>query len=64
VTDGEEVDTTNYQLVGSKGGRVVVARPLIEMNREQAVLHAAGLVAVSGSEPEEFLRVLEAVQNT
>ena len=59
------VDTTNRQLVGVRAGRISVQAPASTMTADQALVHAAWLVALA--EPvasEKFVEVLRAVKNT
>jgi hypothetical protein len=65
MSDTTEIDTTNYQLVSVNGaGTVVVLAPQRTMTREQALLHAAWLVAICAPDHNEFERVYAAVLNT
>ena len=63
-TTDHEIDTGNYQMVSINGDDVVVLFPKNRMTREQALLHAAWLVASANQAPGEFERILAAVQNT
>ena len=62
--NGVEVDTTNSQFVGRQGDRVAVLFPKALMAREEALRHAAWLVALAEEKDGEFAEVLEAVRNT
>jgi hypothetical protein len=66
VADGDQIDTSNNQLVGMQGKTVIVAFPTAVMSPENALRHAAWLVAVAEAvAPElDFAAVLEAVRNT
>ncbi len=66
MSDQQEViDTGNYQMVAQQGdGRVVVLLPKQQMTRDEALLHAAWIVAICAPEHNEFERVLTAVMNT
>lgn len=60
----EEIDVTNSQLVGGNGaGEIVVAMPRARMTRDEALRHAAWLVAVADVD-DEFPAVLAAVRST
>lgn len=62
-----EVDLMNAQMVGARSGLVTVAFPAPVMEPEQALVHAAWLVAVASNlDPTlpPFGEVLTAVQNT
>lgn len=59
------IDMTNRQMVGLQGdGSVAVLLPKQRMTREEALLHAAWIVAICAPEHNEFERVLTAVMNT
>jgi hypothetical protein len=66
VAGETEIDTTNRNLVGWQGTRsVVVLQPRVQMTPDEALVHAAWLVAIA--EPNashSFADVLEAVRNT
>lgn len=63
-TPDDEIDTTNYQYVSLIANDIVVLFPKTRMTRDQALLHAAWLVASANPAPGEFERVLAAVQST
>lgn len=63
------METTNVQGVGLRGEGVVILMPRAVMTRQEALTHAAWLVAcATGIQPSEgdksFEEILEAVQNT
>lgn len=65
----EPIDTSNWQMVGTSltntSGSVSVMMPKPMMTADEALLHAAWLVALA--EPfagHDFVDVLEAVRNT
>lgn len=62
------VDTKNSQFVGLQGENITVLRPLQIMTPEEALVHAAWLVAIAGPQTEKgldgFKEILEAVSNT
>jgi hypothetical protein len=61
----EEIDVTNSQFVGVTGrGEVTVAFPKAGMTREEALRHAAWLVAVAEENDGDFERVLKAVRSS
>lgn len=65
----DDIDVGNYQAVAVAGGqkqRIVVMAPWVRMTNEQALVHAAWLVALADESDDnaEFKRVLAAVQNT
>lgn len=57
------MDTENTQMVAKQGDRVIVMLPRRTMSTEEALRHAAWLVAITG-QTEHFQKVLEAVLNT
>lgn len=57
-------NVVNDQVVGVQGDNVVVLCPKVIMTQEQAMVHAAWLLALSMRSKEEFLRVYEEVCNT
>lgn len=61
----EEIDTGNNQFVGAQNGGVCVLAPSKWMTRDEAIVHAAWLVALSGPDGEErFRAIYEQVCNT
>ena len=62
----QEIDTGNHQLVSLRGSSIVILAPKREMTPDEAVLHAAWLIAMA--EPfvkqDKFSAILHAVQNT
>jgi hypothetical protein len=59
-----EIDTFNRQAVGRAGPNVVVLVPRAVMTREEALVHAAHIVAIAEETEGQFARILEAVQGT
>lgn len=62
-----ELDLMNAQMVGARAGMVIVGFPVTAMRPEDALVHAAWLVAVASNlDPTlpPFGEVLTAVQNT
>lgn len=59
----EEIDTANDQLVAVKDEQIVVMAPKRIMTKDEALRHAAWLIACSGDE-ERFKQILQAVRNT
>jgi len=59
-----EIGIANEQLVGAQGDQIVVAMPKQRMTRDQALLHAAWLVALADDEPPRFPAILDAVNQT
>lgn len=58
------IDTTNKHLVGVLGDKVIVMKPPTQpLAREDAMLLAAWLVALSDHD-NEFQKYLDAVRNT
>jgi hypothetical protein len=57
------IETTNDQLVALHGDKIIVMRPKFEMSPDEALRHAAWLIAVVGDE-ERFKEILQAVFNT
>ena len=67
MSDAAEVETFNDQMVGINGGMVIVLMPKARMTPEEAMRHAAWLVAnaeVLGAPEGRFERIREAVNNT
>lgn len=61
---GAEIDTGNDQLVGRSGdGTVSILLPLRRMTRQQALRHAAWLVAIA-DDNDEFPAILSVVRST
>lgn len=59
-----EFDTANKHLVGLKGDQVVVmVPPRAPLSREEAMMLAVWLVAISGVDLETFRQAYEAVAN-
>lgn len=60
-----DIDTSNYQLVGVRGGNIVVMAPRSEMSKAEALLHAAWLVALADDSDDGsgFRAILEAIQS-
>jgi hypothetical protein len=62
-----ELDVVNVQMVGALRGQVVVHFPVTSMTPEEAIVHAAWLVAVASvidCTVPPFGDVLTAVRNT
>jgi hypothetical protein len=59
----EPIETLNNQMVAMQGDMVVVLVPRVRMTVEEALRHAAWLVAITG-ETERFQEILQAVCNT
>jgi hypothetical protein len=57
------IETMNDQMVAMRGGKIIVMRPKLEMSPDEALRHAAWLIAVVGDE-ERFKEILQAVFNT
>jgi len=58
------IDAANLQYVGRNGrGEISVAMPRARMTRQQALAHAAWLVAVADDD-DEFAAYLAAVRST
>ena len=57
------IDPANIQFVGWQGGEIVVMMPRARMTRQQALAHAAWLVALADDD-DEFAEYLEAVRST
>lgn len=56
--------TTNVQMVALLEGDIVIMAPKSRMNKAEAILHAAWIVALADPDEEEFEPVLSAVINT
>lgn len=60
----DEIDVSNTQFVSVRGGEtILILAPKNEMTREEALRHAAYLVALAEREEGEFAKILGAVQN-
>lgn len=57
-----EINVHNSQLVGGNASGIVVRYPKMLMTREEALRHAAWLVAVADPDGGEFEQVLNAVR--
>jgi hypothetical protein len=58
------IDPANAQFVGRNGsGEIIVLMPRVSMTREEALVHAAWLVAIAEGE-DEFSDYLSAVRGT
>ena len=59
------IDTTNYQLVGSNGAVIIVMAPKQRMTKQEALVHAAWIVALADDKPDDegsqFTEALRAV---
>ena len=60
----DEVDTSNYQLVSRRGDEVIILAPRLKMTEDEALLHAAWLLVMSGDDEEKFQKIVRAVKNT
>ena len=56
-----EINTGNDQMVGVMGGDIVIMNPKTRMTKEEALRHAAWLVALAFPDDGEFEAVLDAV---
>ena len=59
-----EIETGNDQVVGVQGENILVMLPNQKMTKEEALRHAAWLVALADDSGEQFQKVLDAVLNT
>jgi hypothetical protein len=61
-----EGNVANTQLVAVRDDRIIVMKPQIEMTREEALMHAATIVALTDKTEnfEEFRGILKAVLET
>lgn len=60
-----DIDTFNYQFVGSMGDTVMVLSPKQQMTKTEALTHAAWLVLVAADgDTDEFTRILDACKDT
>ena len=59
----DEIETGNDQMVGITAGKIVIMFPKTMMTREEAMRHAAWLVALAEREDGEFEAILEAVES-
>ena len=53
-------DVTNHQLVAANKGNIVIAKPKQVMTKQEALVHAAWIVALA-DDKDEFERILEDV---
>ncbi len=51
---------TNYQLVTANQGKILIAKPKQIMTKQEALLHAAWIVALA-DDKDEFEKILEDV---
>lgn len=58
-----ELDTANLQAVGVRGNNIAVFLPCALMTKQQALMHAAWLVALA-DDSGEFDKYLKAVMST
>lgn len=60
-----ELDIENRQLVGMNGDDIVILRPQERMTKEEAIAHAAWLVAIADDSDrnDRFNRTLWIIQN-
>lgn len=58
----KEIDIGNYQAVGARGDQIVVILPKRTMTKEEALVHAAWLVAMA-DDNEEFEKILSKVMS-
>lgn len=66
MTDNEVRTPENAQLVGMQAGKIVVLAPKRQMSRQEAIDHAAWLVAMvtilgRGDAKDEFLAAYDAL---
>lgn len=54
------MDTSNIQMVGVQGGDIVVMAPKTRMTKDEALMHAAWIVALA-DEGGNFETILDAV---
>jgi len=55
-----ERDATNHQLVAASKGNIVIAKPKHVMTKQEALVHAAWIVALA-DDKDEFEQILEDV---
>lgn len=60
----EGPSTRNVQVVGVCAGRIIVQLPNLRMTRQEALVHAAWLVALAEENKGDFDRILAAVRGT
>ncbi len=58
------MDTTNSQLVGVNGEGILIMAPRFRMTFEEALRHAAWIVALAERTEGQFAEILEAVRQT
>jgi hypothetical protein len=59
-----DVDTSNAQLVGVNAGDIVILVPKRRMTKDEAIAHAAWLIALADPHKEKFDDVLQAILNS
>lgn len=59
----QDIDTGNYQMVGLRGDNIIVMFPKSTMTKQEALVHAAWLVAMADDD-NKFDEVLTAVQHS
>ena len=57
------MELPNTQLVARRGDRIIVMAPRAEMSIDEALVHAAWLVAITGAE-DRFPAILTEVEKT
>lgn len=62
-TDDGSIDIANAQLVALQGDNLVVMNPRTVMRRQQALIHAAWIVAIAEVDAGEFARILDVVRS-
>jgi len=60
----EPIDIDNIQLVGMAGDLITVLMPRQRMTKQEALVHAAWLVALADETGEEFEKILRRVEST
>lgn len=63
MRNGTMPDLMNTQMVGAGGDDIVVMMPKNKMTREEALVHAAWIVAIADRNGD-FKTILDAVMNT
>lgn len=58
------MDTTNDQLVGVRGDKIVVTFPKREMTKEEAVRHACWILVLAGLDRSHVAQQILAIEGT
>jgi hypothetical protein len=57
----EALNLSNLQMVGTRDGQIVVLMPRTRMSKQEALVHAAWLVALATGDIGEFHQIVKAI---